>query len=123
LFDGYVHDGVGSEDNSGDDSGGDGVSGGVGGVEDICDDDSGDVGGGDDIADNDSGGDEFDGSNFLGQLLRHTKAELLIGSTKGVENFEAVNKSAEKNVYKRSKGCLKHWTVLRFIFELLILKA
>jgi len=27
--------------------------------------------------------------------LRHTKAELLVGSAKGVENFETVKKSVE----------------------------
>ena len=42
----------------------------------------GGIGGGDDDVDS-SGGDEFDDSNFLSQLLRHTKAELLIGSAKG----------------------------------------
>uniref|UniRef100_K3ZL15 Uncharacterized protein n=1 Tax=Setaria italica TaxID=4555 RepID=K3ZL15_SETIT len=39
------------------------------------------------------------------------------------ENFETVKKSAGENVYERSKGCPKHWTVLCFVLELLILKA
>jgi hypothetical protein len=56
-------------------------------------------------------------------LLRHTKAELLVDSAKGLANFETVKKSSEKNTYKRSKGCLKYWTVLRFILEMLSLKA
>jgi hypothetical protein len=34
-----------------------------------------------------------------------------------------VRKSAEENIYERSKGCPKHWTVLCFILELLTLKA
>ena len=34
-----------------------------------------------------------------------------------------MKKSAEENIYERSKGCPKHWTVLRFVLELLILKA
>jgi hypothetical protein len=34
-----------------------------------------------------------------------------------------VRKLAEENIYERLKGCLKHWTVLRFILELLTLKA
>ena len=55
--------------------------------------------------------------------MRHTKAELLVGSAKGLENFETVKKSAEENVYERSKGCPKYWTILRFVFELLALKA
>ena len=41
----------------------------------------------------------------------------------GLANFEVVRKSVEENIYERSKGCSKHWTVLRFMLELLILKA
>ena len=48
-------------------------------------------------SDNDS--DEFDDGDFLSQLLRHTKAELIIGSAKGLENFETVKKSAEEYIY------------------------
>ena len=54
-------------------------------------------------SDNDS--DELDDGDFLSQLLHHTKAELLVGSAKGLENFETVKKSAEENIYERSKGC------------------
>ena len=57
-------------------------------------------------SDNDS--DELDDDDFLSQLLRHTKVELLVGSAKGLENFETVKKSAEENIYERSKGCPKH---------------
>ena len=71
----------------------------------------------------DDDSDELDDGDFLSQLLRHTKAELLVGSAKGIENFETVKKSAEENIYERSKGCPKHWTVLRFVLELLTLKA
>ena len=52
-------------------------------------------------------GDELDDDDFLSQLLRHTKVELLVGSAKGIENFETVKKSAEENIYERSKGCPK----------------
>ena len=55
--------------------------------------------------------------------MRHTKAELLVGSAKGLENFETVKKSAEKKIFEWSKGCPKHWTILRFVLELLTLKA
>ena len=34
-----------------------------------------------------------------------------------------MKKSAEENIYERSKGCPKHWTILRFVLELLTLKA
>ncbi|XP_072147941.1 uncharacterized protein [Setaria viridis] len=86
--------------------------------------DEGGNGGGDANDGYDSSGDnELDDSDFLSQLLHHTKAELLVGSAKGLANFEMVKKSVEENVYERSKGCPKHWTVLHFILELLILKA
>ena len=82
---------------------------------------------GDDVndgpVDDDSSDDELDDSNFLSQLLCHTKAGLLVGSAMGLTDFETVRKSAEDNVYERSMGCPKHWTVLRFILELLTLKA
>jgi hypothetical protein len=67
----------------------------------------------------DSSDDKLEDGDFLSQLLRHTKAELLDGSAKGFATFEMVKKSAEENIYGRSKGCPKHWTVLRFILELL----
>ena len=72
---------------------------------------------------NDNDSDELDDVAFLSQLLCHTKAELLVGSEKGLENFETVKKSAEKNIYERSKGCSEHWTILHFVLELLTLKA
>ena len=34
-----------------------------------------------------------------------------------------MRKSAEENIYEQSEGCPKHWTVFRFILELLTLKA
>ena len=55
--------------------------------------------------------------------MQHTKAELLVGSAKGIENFETVKKSVEENIYERSKGCPKHWAVLHFVLELLTLKG
>jgi hypothetical protein len=56
----------------------------------------------------DSNDDELDDGDFLSQLLRHTKAELLIDSSKGLANFETMKISAEENIYERSKGCPKH---------------
>jgi len=77
----------------------------------------------DDDADDDGGGiggshGELDDGDFLGQLLRHTKAEVLVASARGLANFDTVKKSAEELIYDHSKGCPKHWTVLRFILEL-----
>jgi hypothetical protein len=58
--------------------------------------------------DGDSSGDELDDGDFLSQLLRHTKAEVLVASARGLANFETVRKSVEENIYERSKGCSKH---------------
>ena len=92
----YFHDG-------GDD---DGVSGSHG-----DDGDADDVGvsgsHGDDVEcpmDSDSSDDELDDGDFLGQLLCHTKAEVLVASARGLANFETVKKSAEELIYDRSKG-------------------
>ena len=48
--------------------------------------------------DSDSSEDELDDRDFLSQLLRHTKAEVLAASARGLPNFENVRKSA-KNIY------------------------
>ena len=73
--------------------------------------------------DSDSSEDELDNGDFLSQLLRHTKAEVLVASARGLANFKTVKKSAEELIYDCLKGCPKHWTVLHFILELLTLKA
>ena len=100
------------------------------GVADDADADANDggIGGshGDDVdcpMDGDSSDDALHDGDFLGQLLRHTKAKVLVASARGLANFETVKKSAGELIYDRSKGCPKHWTVLRFILELLTLKA
>jgi hypothetical protein len=56
-------------------------------------------------------------------LLHNTKEEILVGSANELANFEIVKKAAEANMYECSKGCPKHWIMLHFILELLILKA
>ena len=58
--------------------------------------------------DGSSSEDELDDGDFLSQLLRHTKAEVLTASFKGLPNFKAVRKSAEENIYDRSKRYPKH---------------
>ena len=63
-------DGIGDDDRVVDDDG-------VGGFQD--DDVDGPM-------DGDSSGDELDDSDFLDQLLRHTKAEVLVGSARGLAN-------------------------------------
>ena len=61
---------------------------GVDDIDDDADDDGGGIGGshGDDIEcpmDGDSSDDELDDGYFLDQLLRHTKAEVLVASARG----------------------------------------
>ena len=92
IFDAY-YDGGGDDDGVGNDDG----------VGRFHDDDVDDR-----HIDSDSSDDELDDGDFLSQLLHYTKAELLVGSAKGLANFEMVRKSAEENIYKRSKGCPKH---------------
>ena len=46
--------------------------------------------------DSDNSEDELDDGDFLSQLLRNTKAEVLAVSARGLPNFENVRKSAEK---------------------------
>jgi hypothetical protein len=48
--------------------------------------DEGHIDGGSD----DSTEDELDDGDFLSQLLHHTKAKLLVGSAKGLANFETL---------------------------------
>ena len=78
--------------------------------DDDVDDDGGGIGGphGDDVdcpMDGDSSDDELDDGDFLGQLLHHTKAKVLVASARGLANFETVKKSVEELIYDRSKGC------------------
>ena len=40
----------------------------------------------------DNSDDELDDGDFIGQLLRHTKAEVLVANARGLENFETVKK-------------------------------
>uniref|UniRef100_K3YMM2 Uncharacterized protein n=1 Tax=Setaria italica TaxID=4555 RepID=K3YMM2_SETIT len=53
-------------------------------------------------------------------MLRHIEPEVLLGSAKGLENFETLKKAANDRMYV---GCGKEWTVLRFVLHLLILKT
>ena len=82
---------------------------------------------GDDVDDGpingESSDEEIDDGDFLCQLLRNTEAEVLVANATGLPNFDTVRKSVEENIYERSKGCPKQWTVLRFVIELLIVDA
>jgi len=43
--------------------------------------------------------DELGDRDFLSQLLRHTKSEVLVASARGLANFVMVRNSAKKNIY------------------------
>ena len=56
-------------------------------------------------------------------MIRALGPEILIKSPKGLENLERVKKASKETVYDIDKCCPTHWIVLRFVLELLILKA
>jgi hypothetical protein len=53
------------------------------------------------------------------EMLRHIEPEVLLGSAKGLENFETLKNATKDHMYE---GCGKEWTVLRFMLHLLIVK-
>jgi hypothetical protein len=66
---------------------------------DVGDDDGDGVGEGPiDVGSDDGSDDELDDGDFLSQLLRDTKAELLVGTAKGLANFETV-KNQRRKIY------------------------
>ena len=66
-------------------------------------------------------GDKDDGDN-LDEMLWAVGPEILL-QKRGLQNLERVTKASKETVYGVEKGCLTHWTLLRFVLELLILKA
>ena len=56
-------------------------------------------------------------------MIRTLGPEILLNSSKGLENLERVTKASKETVYGVEKGCLTYWTLLHFVLELLILKA
>ena len=59
----------------------------------------------------------------LEDMIRALGPEILLKSPKGLENMESVTKPSKETVYGVEKGCPTHWTLLRLMLELLILKA
>ncbi|WVZ96415.1 hypothetical protein U9M48_042053 [Paspalum notatum var. saurae] len=59
----------------------------------------------------------------LEEMLKHFEADVIHRHAKGLEHFEAVKDATKQSVYDKSKGCPAHWSQLRFVIELLILKA
>jgi hypothetical protein len=76
-------------------------------------------------ANNDGGGRVGDEDDFddLEEMIWAIGLEILLKSPKGLENYEMVKKALKETVYGVEKDCLTHWTLLRFVLELLILKA
>ena len=56
-------------------------------------------------------------------IIRALGPEILLNSSKDLENLERVTKVSKETVYGVEKECLTYWTSLRFVLELLILKA
>ena len=56
-------------------------------------------------------------------MIRALRPVILLKSPKGLENLERLTKVSKETVYGVKKGCSTHWTLLRFVLELLILKA
>ncbi|WVZ76276.1 hypothetical protein U9M48_024263 [Paspalum notatum var. saurae] len=71
----------------------------------------------------DLGLDDDSDQDDLEEMLKHFKEDILLAGAKGAENFKAVKDAAKKSVYEKSKGCPTQWSLLRFVLELLILKA
>ena len=73
---------------------------------------------------NDKGGANNDGGahvgdeNDLEDMIRALGPEILLNSSKGLENLERVTKASKETVYGVEKGCPTHWTLLRFVLEL-----
>jgi hypothetical protein len=59
----------------------------------------------------------------LEEMLRHAEPEVLMGSARGLNNFEALQKAAKEVLYDESKGCDSEFTTLRSVLELMRLKA
>jgi hypothetical protein len=81
---------------------------------------------------NDEGGSNNNGEACVGdeddyddleEMLQAIGPEILLKSPKSLENLERVKKASKETVYGVEKICPRHWTVLRFVLELLILKG
>ncbi len=49
------------------------------------------------------------------EMLRHAEPEVLMGSARGLNNFDALQKAAKEVLYDESKGCDSEFTTLRSI--------
>ena len=75
------------------------------------------------MMDDDADFDLDDDADFdLEEMLRHAEPHIL-RDTRGLDNFEALQKASKELLYEESKGCGKEFTVLHSVLELLRLKA
>ena len=72
---------------------------------------------------NNDGGARVEDEDDLEDMIRALGPKILLNSQKGLEILERVTKASKKTVYGVEKDCPTHWTLLRFVLELLILKA
>ena len=59
----------------------------------------------------------------MDEMLGAFGPEILEKRKRGLENLERVTKASKKTVYDAENGCPTYFTLLRFVLELLILKA
>jgi hypothetical protein len=52
----------------------------------------------------DGSDDKLDDGDFLSELLHHTKVDLLVGSAKGLANFETVKRISRGKYIRAIKG-------------------
>lgn len=52
----------------------------------------------------------------LEDMLRHTESEVLMGTTRGLDNLKELEKSAKDLLYDKSKGCDKDFTCCTYLF-------
>jgi hypothetical protein len=73
----------------------------------------------------DYGSDDDDNDFDYEELLRHVEPQVLnsIGTDRGLDNMEILEKSLREPLYNESNGCGKEFTQLRVVLELLKLKA
>ncbi|XP_015697630.2 uncharacterized protein LOC107305223 [Oryza brachyantha] len=70
-----------------------------------------------------SDNEDFEGGFDLEDMLHHVQPEVLAGRSRGLENWQALEKAAKDLLYDETEGCDKDFTVLRSVLELLRLKA
>lgn len=71
-------------------------------------------------ADGDSCGDN---NVDLAEMLCHAEPEVLIGSSRRLDNFEALQKTTKEYLYDESKGCDSEFSKLRSALDLLRLEV